>query len=87
MTGISFNHIQMITILLLTAATLLFLAYILYPRAKGTQVITKILEDAPEPIVLKSKAVKKNDSHLRRVSISTNQVLFDSQFNFIPAMA
>ena len=43
----------MITILLLTAATLLFLTYILYPRAKGTQVITKILEDAPELILVK----------------------------------
>jgi 5'(3')-deoxyribonucleotidase len=89
----------MITIILLTAATLVLFTYCLYPKAKGGKNSTQILQDdrqsedkemteQAEPVQQAMKiAVKRNDSHLRRVSISTNQTLFDSQFNFIPSMA
>ena len=86
----------MITIILITVATLFFFILCLYPKAKDGKVTTQILQvevnsENTEQAELIEKAmrrvVKRNDSHLRRVSISTNKTLFDSQFNFIPSMA
>ena len=69
----------------LITLTLLSL-YFAVQALKPPTPVKLVIASKSEPVIA-VKPLKRDDSKLKRVSISTNNVLFDSNFDLIPSMA